>query len=284
MASQRQTNPALIFLDLHRGAKGFIMPNAWDAGSAIVLASEGFQAIGTTSAGIAFSLGKPDYRVGDPRLAVSRTEMLAAVRAIASAVAVPVNADLEAGYGDAPEVVAETVRQAIDAGAAGGNIEDMCSATGALHAEDLAVERIAAARAAAGTSFVLNARTDVFQVDGPAGLGAAIRRANRYLEAGADCVFTPGTTDLAIVRTLVREIAGPLNIVIGLNEAASGALELIEAGVMRISVGGSIARSALGLVRQAARELKAHGTVSYASRQIPQGELNALFARARGCA
>jgi 2-methylisocitrate lyase-like PEP mutase family enzyme len=284
MASRRQKNLAQAFLDLHRAAPGFIMPNAWDAGSAMLLASESFAALGTTSAGIAFSLGKPDYRVGDPRLTVSRAEMLAGVAAIASAVAIPVNADLEAGYGDAPEAVAETVRLAIEAGAAGGNIEDLCAATGDLYAQDLAAERIAAARAAAGTSFVLNARSDVFLLHGTAGLDAAIRRANRYLEAGADCIFTPGATDLALVRTLVKEIAGPLNLVIGLNEAGSSGFELLEAGVTRISVGGSIARAALALVRQAARELKIRGTVAYASGQIPQAELNALFARARGCA
>jgi 2-methylisocitrate lyase-like PEP mutase family enzyme len=211
------------FLDLHRTPSGFIMPNAWDAGSAIILAAEGFPAIATTSAGIAFSLGRPDYRVGNATLAVSRTEMLAAIEAIVSAVAIPVNADLEAGYGDVPDEVAETVRLAIAAGAAGGNIEDT--------------------------------RT-------------------------TDGVFTPGAIDLTTVRTLVKEIDGPLNLVIGLDEAASSAFDLLAAGAKRISVGGSIARSALGLVRRAARELKSAGTVSYAREQIPQSELNALFARA----
>jgi 2-methylisocitrate lyase-like PEP mutase family enzyme len=287
MALNRQTVLAQTFLDLHTAASGFIMPNAWDAGSAVILASEGFPAIGTTSAGVAFSLGKPDYKVDDPRLAVSRAEMLAAVERLTSAVDIPVNADLEAGYGDAPEAVAETVRLALDSGAAGGNIEDMCAAKGALFPEDLAVERIAAAREAikaAGTSFVLNARTDVFLLSETGGMNTAIRRANRYLEAGADCVFVPGITDLPTVRTLAREIAGPLNIVIGLNEAASSGFDLLEAGVKRISVGGSIARSALGLVQRAARELKTSGTVSYAREQIRQAELNALFARAHSSA
>jgi 2-methylisocitrate lyase-like PEP mutase family enzyme len=271
------------FLDLHRTPSGFIMPNAWDAGSAIILAAEGFPAIATTSAGIAFSLGRPDYRVGNATLAVSRTEMLAAIEAIVSAVAIPVNADLEAGYGDVPDEVAETVRLAIAAGAAGGNIEDTRTADGELYGEELAVERIAAARAAidaAGTTFVLNARTDVFLLHGKDSIDRAISRANRYFEAGADCVFAPGATDLATVRTLVKEIDGPLNVVIGLDEAASSAFDLLAAGAKRISVGGSIARSALGLVRRAARELKSAGTVSYAREQIPQSELNALFARA----
>src|SRR5262245_51649440 len=112
------------FRALHTAPKGFVMPNAWDAGSAIVLAGEGFKAIATTSAGIAFSLGKPDYGVGDPRFAVTREEMFGRIREITAAARVPVNGDLEAGYGDSPEAVAETIRLAVAAGLAGGNIED----------------------------------------------------------------------------------------------------------------------------------------------------------------
>ena len=268
------------FLELHRANRGFVMPNAWDPGSAVLLAAEGFEAIGTTSAGIAFSLGRPDYNVRDSRLAVGREEMLEVVGKIAAAVSIPVNADLEAGYGDAPEDVADTVRMAMDAGAAGGNIEDTDAAHGRLFDEQLAVARIAAARAAidaAGCSFVLNARTDAFQFPGNGALRIAIQRANRFIEAGADCVFVPGVTDPSLVSTLAREIAGPLNIVMGLNEAGASAFSLIEAGARRISVGGSIARSAMALVRRSAQELRTLGTVSYASSQIPQRELNALF-------
>jgi 2-methylisocitrate lyase-like PEP mutase family enzyme len=271
------------FMALHHAQRGFVMPNAWDAGSAIVLASEGFPAIGTTSAGIAFALGKPDYGVADAHLAVGRDEMLEAVRRIASSVSVPVNADLEAGYGDTAAEVAETVRRAIEAGAAGCNIEDADPAGGLFDA-DRAAERIEAAREAiraSGIPMVLTARTDVFQGRGPDPLEAAIERGNRYLEAGADCVFAPGLVDVRLAGILARELAGPLNLVIGLNESAASAFALIDAGVRRISVGGSIARSALGLVRQAARELRERGTVGYAAGQIPQPELNALFERAR---
>ena len=234
------------FLELHCANRGFVMPNAWDPGSAVLLAAEGFEAIGTTSAGIAFSLGRPDYNVRDSRLAVGREEMLEVVGKIAAAVSIPVNADLEAGYGDAPEDVADTARMAMDAGAAGG-------------------------------SFVLNARTDAFQFPGNGALRIAIQRANRFIEAGADCVFVPGVTDPSLVSTLAREIAGPLNIVMGLNEAGASAFSLIEAGARRISVGGSIARSVMALVRRSAQELRTLGTVSYASSQIPQRELNAVF-------
>jgi 2-methylisocitrate lyase-like PEP mutase family enzyme len=271
----QQSERAQAFLALHRQPGGFILGNAWDAGSAVLMASEGFAAIATTSAGVAFSLGKPDYRVGDTGLAVSREAALRRLAEMAAAVDIPVNADLEDGYGEAPDAVAETVRLAVAAGAAGGNIEDIGAGPG-LYDEALSVERIAAAREAA-PDFVLNARTDALQVDGPAGMAEAIRRGNRYLEAGADCVFVPGTGDLALIRTLAREIAGPLNIVVGLTSANATARQMLEAGVQRISTGGSIARAALGLVRRASRELLDQGTYVFGAGQIGQGELNALY-------
>ncbi len=274
---------AQTFLDLHRADRGFVMPNAWDAGTAVLLAEAGFSAIGTTSAGIAFSLGKPDFNVRNASLAVTLEETLNAVRRIATAIPLPVNADLEAGYGDTPDQVAESVRLAIATGAAGCNIEDTDRATGELFDAAEAVERIAAAHAAVracGQPFVLNARTDVFQHGGDQGMQLAVERCNRFFGAGADCVFTPGVADVERARTLVRELTGPLNLVVGLNESASSARALIDVGVKRISVGGSIARAALGLVRQAAIELREQGTVGYANGQVPQGELNALFERA----
>lgn len=278
------TDPGHAFLALHRAAQGFVMPNAWDPGSAVLLASEGFAALGSTSAGIAFSLGKPDYNVRNPALAVGRDEMLEAIARIATAVPLPVNADLESGYGDTPEQVADTVRRAIAAGAAGCNLEDVDTRSGRLFEPAAAAERIAAARAAivaSGRAFVLTARTDVFQQGGADALAQAIARGNHYLAAGADCVFPPGVADAERARQLVREIAGPINLVVGLGEASSSARALLEAGVQRVSVGGSIARAALGLVRRAARELREAGTVTYAAGQIPQGELNALYEHSR---
>jgi 2-methylisocitrate lyase-like PEP mutase family enzyme len=272
----RQQDAARAFRAMH--ATGFILPNAWDAGSAKILAAEGFQAIGTTSAGIAFSLGKQDYQVSDARLAVSRDEMFTRMAEIVAAVAVPVSGDLEAGFGDAPDAVAGTVRQAIEIGLAGGNIEDQNPATGVLYDEALAVERIAAARAAGGSRFVLNARTDVLFGSAPDALATTIRRANRYLAAGADCVFTPGARDLATIATLAREIAGPVNIVIGLVGPIGDARAVIAAGARRVSVGGTIARSVMAFVRQCARELHAHGTIGFSAGQIAQDDLNRLFA------
>src|SRR5262249_13949151 len=151
------------FLALHRQPRGFVLPNAWDAASALLLAEAGFPALATTSAGIAFSLGKQDYRVSDPRLAVGRGGEFRRIGEIVAASPVPVSADLEAGWGDAPEAVATTIEMALDAGLAGANIEDKPAGGDRLHDESLAVERIAAAVAAARAHddcFVVNARTD----------------------------------------------------------------------------------------------------------------------------
>lgn len=276
----RTARHAAVFRRLHDGRTGFVMPNAWDAGSAIVLVDAGFDVIATTSAGIAFSLGRPDHGIPAGGSRVERPRMLERVRQITAAVDVPVNGDLEDGYGERPEDVAETIRLAIDAGLAGGNVED--HAGGRLYDEELAVERIAAAHeaaAASGTGFVVCARTDGMLVDRSAPLADSIRRANRYREAGADCLDVPGVDDLDRITTLVREIDGPLNVVMGLGSARLTADALRAAGVARISLGGSIARAALGLVRAAAHELRERGTIEFAACQISQSELNGLFAR-----
>lgn len=270
------------FKALHAQKPGFIMPNAWDAGSALALASAGFSAIATTSAGIAFACGKQDYNVSDPRFGVGRDEMFARMTEIASAVSIPVNGDLEAGFGDAPEDVAATISDAIAAGLAGGNVEDKIPMAPALYDEALAVVRIRAARAAidaAGSDFVLTARTDALQWDG--GVAAAIRRANLYREAGADCLFAPGASDIETIALLAREIDGPLNMVMGLGDAQGDARAWLDAGVQRVSLGGSIARAALGFIKRAAEELRDHGTIGFAAGQMSHAELNTLFAARR---
>ncbi len=278
-----QAGRARDFFELHASDRpGFIMPNAWDAGSAIVLESVGFKAIATTSAGIAFSLGRQDYHVADRRFAVSRDEMFKCMQAIASAVELPVNGDLEAGYGDRPEDVAQTIEDAIAAGLAGGNIEDKRPLANELYDETLAVERMIAAReriSALKSSFVLTGRTDAFAVLKEGAAAVAIKRSNLLLEAGADCAYTPGPGDLATHAMLVKEIAGPLNVVMGLGNIAGNAHALIDAGVKRVSLGGSIARSALGFLRDSACEIRDRGTMSFLDRSIGHGELNALFAR-----
>ncbi len=281
MTRLSQPEAGRAFLAMHRTKPGFALPNAWDAGSAILLASAGFPAIATTSAGIAFSLGQPDYQMGDTDLSVSREKMFERIREIAAAVSLPVNGDLEAGYGDTPEAVAETIRLAIDAGLAGGNIEDRVPGEARLYDESLAVERLRAAREAIGdVPFVLNARIDAFQMSGNA-LSEAIRRGNLYRAAGADCVFTPGPADIETVATLAREIDAPLNVVTGLGNAQQEVAPLLAAGVQRISLGGSIARAAMGFVRNAAQELRESGTIGFAAIQMQGGELNSLFRKAR---
>ena len=276
---------AAEFLARHRSGPGFILPNAWDAGSAIVLAAAGFPAIATTSSGIAFSLGRQDYQVDRDSCRVSREAMFGRMKEIVDAVSVPVSGDLEAGYGDSPDAVADTIRSAIEIGLAGGNIEDRIPGMDALYDESLAVERIQAARETINASkrpFVLTARSDAIlhEVDG---IQAAIHRSNLYRRAGADCLFTPGVSDLSNVTRLAREIDGPLNMVLGLGTNVGNAKEWIAAGVRRVSLGGSIARSALGLVQCAARELLDNGTIGFAEQQLPQSALNTLFAKPPPC-
>jgi 2-methylisocitrate lyase-like PEP mutase family enzyme len=269
------------FVDLH--ADGcLLLPNAWDLGSAKILAAAGFPALATTSAGIAFSLGRPDYYFHDECGAgarVDRDTMLDRVKSIVDSVDVPVSADLEEGYGTAPEAVAQTVALAAGAGAAGGNIEDFTGdRSRPLFELALATDRIQAARSAldaAGVPFVLNGRTDAVSVG--AGLDEAVRRANAYLSAGADCVFIPSVSDPDAIATLVREIDGPVNIVMGLTGNQLSLAQLRDLGVRRVTVGGSLARAMYHHLITAARELMERGTFGYATTQIGHGTLNEMF-------
>ncbi|TXT35153.1 MAG: PEP phosphonomutase [Comamonadaceae bacterium] len=265
------------FRQWHQESQAFLMPNAWDAGSACILAASGFQCLATTSAGIAFSLGQPDVEG-----CVSRSQMMERIHQIASAVTLPVSADLEAGFGAAPEEVAETIRLAIQAGVVGGNIEDL---SGHPHSPlfdlELAADRIRAARETAdrsGITFTLTARTDCYLANVPSPFAEAVRRANRFREMGADCLFVPGVKDAETIAALVREIDGPLNVVMGLTGSVFTVSQLDNLGVKRISIGGSLARSALGLVRRAAQEMREHGSFTFAEQQIPDAELCNFFA------
>jgi len=277
--STRQHQHADSFRALHAARGGFIMPNAWDAGSARVIASEGFLAIATTSAGIAFSQGRQDYMVERADLGLERKAMLARMAEIVAASPVPVNGDLEAGYGDRPETVAETVALAIDIGLAGGNIEDKIPFEAALYDEAHAARRIAAAKAGAGDNpFVLTARTDAVLLGLPDAFETAIRRAALFIEAGADCIFIPGVEDPGAIGRLAREISAPINIVAGLTGTSGNVHAMLAAGAGRVSLGGTLARAALGLVRAGARELRETGGLSFAEGQLSTRELNRLFA------
>ncbi len=262
---------AAALLALHSGP-GFVLPNAWDAGSARILVQVGSPAIATTSAGIAWSLGVPDGEVLD------LDTMLERVAGIVAAVDVPVTADLEAGYGQTPDEVGRTVARAAALGAVGGNLEDARPGGSGLYSLDEAVERLAAARAAAPPgSFVLNARTDTyFGASEGDPFDHTVERARRYLDAGADCVLVPGVVEADTIRRLAAAIPGPLNIVAGLaNTIDAGAL--FSLGVQRVSLGGSLARALLGLLDRAGRELLDTGTLGFLKGAIPYAEVQRRF-------
>ncbi len=260
---------AATFLALHKGS-GFVLPNAWDAGSARILEQVGFPAIATTSAGIAWSCGVPDGGRMD------RDEMLEHVGRIVAAVDVPVTADLEAGYGETPDDVGHTVSLAVEAGAVGANLED--AGKNGLFGVDEGADRIAAARAAAPAgTFVLNARTDTYFA-GTSGdvFAETVRRAKRYLEAGADCVFVPGVVESDAIRKLATAIPGPLNVVAGLANTID-APTLFSLGVKRVSLGGSLARAAFSMLERAGRELHDSGTLGFLEGAIAYADLQKRF-------
>lgn len=268
------------FQQLHTGNSIFLMPNAWDVGSALMLASFGFPAIATTSAGVAFSLGFPDHEA-----AVSRETMLDRVGAIAAALPLPVSADLQSGFGAQPGDVGQTIQSAILAGVVGANIEDYSGDPAQpLFAIEHAALRIRAARRAAdasGVPFVLTARTDAYLTGASKPFAEAVERCNAYREAGADCLFVPGASDPESIAALVREIRGPLTVVMGLMGSPLTVPQLGSLGVRRVTIGGSLARATFGLIRKAATEMAELGTFSYAAQQIPDSELSQFFADQR---
>ncbi len=247
-----------------------MLPNAWDAGSARILEQVGFPAVGTTSAGIAWSCGVPDGAVLD------RDTMLEHVGRIVAAVSVPVTADLEAGYGDTADDVGRTVARAVELGVVGANLED--AHEGRLFGIGEAADRIAAARAVApGGTFVLNARTDTYFA-GTTGdaFPTTVERAVRYLDAGADCVFVPGVVEEDTIRRLAVAIPGPLNVVAGLANTID-ATTLFSLGVKRVSLGGSLARATLSMVERAGRELLDSGTLGFLDGAIGYADLQRRF-------
>ena len=269
MTTGPSTDKAAALLALHAGP-GFVLPNAWDAGSARILEQVGFPAIATTSAGIAWSCGVPDGE------ALDRDRMLEHVARIVAAVGVPVTADLEAGYGDTADDVGRTVARAVELGAVGGNLED--AGKDGLYGIDEAVDRLAAARAVAprGT-FVLNARTDTYFA-GRSGdaFAETVERAVRYVEAGADCVFVPGVVEEDTIRRLAAAIPGPLNVVAGLANLID-ASTLFSLGVKRVSLGGSLARAALSMVERSGRELLDSGTLGFLDGAMGYADLQRRF-------
>jgi len=268
------------FSAMHSGPGIIVLPNAWDIGSAVVMADAGFPAIATTSAGVAFAQGLPD---GEK---IAKEKMLEIVSAIAAAVPVPVTADLEAGYGPKPEHVARTVKDAIDAGLAGCNIEDTLNRGGKkLYGFEASVDRIRAGAEAAkkaGVKFVLNARTDAYLMqlgNAKTNFAESVKRANAYLAAGATSAFVPGALDADTIRQLAHEIDGPMNVLgaLGGRPAPYTVAELESFGVKRISIGGSLASAALGFVRRMVGEIRKKGTFAYHAGAFSHAEATALF-------
>ena len=246
----------------------FVMPNPWNAGSARMLEALGFAALATTSAGYAFAAGKRDSAGG-----LSRDEVLANAREIASATELPVSGDLEDGFGRAPETCAKTIVMASKAGLVGGSIEDATGDEGApIHDFSLAVERVAAACAAARPlAFVLTARAENF-LHGRLDLDDTIKRLAAFEAAGADVLYAPGLPGLAAIKEVCASLSKPVNVVMGLSGPRYSVEQLRAAGVRRISVGGSFARAALGGFMRAAQEVRAHGTFTYAADAMPDAE------------
>jgi 2-methylisocitrate lyase-like PEP mutase family enzyme len=267
------------FRALHQRPGAFVIPNPWDAGTARILTSLGFEALTTTSAGLAFSLGRRDGAG-----LISREETLANAKAIVDATDLPVAADLENGFGDAPEAAAETIRLAGEvAGLVGGSIED---ATGdsrrPIYDFAHAVERVAAAVEAARAlpfPFVLVGRAENF-LHGRPDLDDTIRRLQAYEAAGADALYAPGLTRLDDTRIVCESVTKPVNVVMGLvgaPGAPTSVAELAAVGVRRISLGSALSRAALGGFLRAAREIKEQGTFTFAADAIPFAEVSALM-------
>jgi 2-methylisocitrate lyase-like PEP mutase family enzyme len=269
-----QTSLAAKFRAMH-GSGCFVLPNPWDIGTAIYLERLGFKALATTSAGFAFSRGKPDG-------GVPRDEMLAHIREIAEATSLPVNADFQAGYGDEPEEVAGNVQLCIGTGVVGLSIEDSTGRSDhALYEKNLAVERIRAALTAvnaSGTGVVLTGRCEAWLVGIADPLRTALDRLIAYAEAGADCLYAPGATKPDEIAQIVKTVAPkPVNVLVsGFNHQLTVS-ELADLGVRRISVGSGLALAAWGALLRAAREIKTNGTFNLLANNAPSADLNELF-------
>jgi 2-methylisocitrate lyase-like PEP mutase family enzyme len=265
-----QNEKGRVFRALHERKQAFLLPNPWDIGSARMLAHMGFEALATSSAGFAYSMGRRDY-------GVTRAAVLEHIRAVTSAVDLPVNGDLENGFGDAPETAAETVRMAAEAGLAGGSIED---ATGReedpVYPIELAAERVrAAAEAAHGLAFpfTLTARAENY-LHGREDLDGTIRRLQAFQEAGADVLYAPGLSRLEDIAAVIRAVDRPVN-VLALAHLDKAGLESV--GVRRISVGSALARAAYGALLRAAEEMRTQGTFTFAGEAASSRDLGAVL-------
>ena len=265
------------FRALHERPGVFLIPNPWNAGSAMILEALGFEALATTSAGYAFNAGHDD--APDE---LTREGLLENAREMAAATNVPVSADMQNGFGDAPEACAEMIRLAAGAGLAGGSIEDASSEREPrIYEFEHAVERVAAAaEAARECNFVLTARAENF-LHGRNDLEDTIRRLRAFAEAGADVVYAPGLPNLDAIRAVCSSVAKPVNVLMGIRGTTYPVEQVAAAGAKRISVGGSLARAALGGLVRAAREIREKGTFTYTEEAIPGSEVVRLLMSVR---
>jgi 2-methylisocitrate lyase-like PEP mutase family enzyme len=275
MTMRSQADKGRVFRALHERRGIFVMPNPWDAGTAKLFASLGFEALATTSFGLANALGRIDGT-----LAVSREELLANCREIAAATDLPVNADLENGYADDPQKAAEIIRMAAEAGVVGGSIED---ATGRddepIYDFNLAVERVAAAAEVARAlpfAFTFTARAENF-LHGRRDLDDTVKRLQAFAKAGADVLYAPGLRDLATIRQVVAAVTKPLNVVMSAADPDLTTQQLADAGVKRISVGGTLSRLAYAAVRDAALAMRDQGSYQWVRQAMPSKDLKAIL-------
>jgi 2-methylisocitrate lyase-like PEP mutase family enzyme len=273
---RNQTEKALAFRALHERPGAFIIPNPWDAGTAKLLAALGFEALATTSLGLANMLGRPDS-------VVTRHEVIENCRTIAAATELPVNADLENCFAHAPEAAADTIRLAAEAGAVGGSIEDFTGdRANPIYQFELAVARVRAAAAVAHAlpvPFLLTARAENL-LHGSHDLAEAIRRLQAYEAAGADVLYAPGLRNLDEVRRVVSAVKRPFNVVTGWLEPDITATQLAEAGAKRISVGGALSRLALARFVEAGRAMKDMGSFAWMQDMMPIAETRRMLGTA----
>ena len=266
---------ALVFQALHSRGQPLLLPNPWDAGSAKILTSMGFEALATTSAGLAFSLGRRDSEG-----TLSRGEILANAQSIVEATHLPVSADLENGFGDSPEEVSKTIRMAAEVGLVGGSIEDATGNPQApIYEFNHALERVIAGIEAARSlslPFVFVARAENFSA-GILDLDDTIRRLIAFEQAGADVLFAPGLPNLNAIQLVCEALQKPVNVVMGLAGSTFTVDELAEVGVRRISLGSSFARAALSEFIRAAEEVRTMGTFNFVSNAISFREANSLM-------
>lgn len=271
MKTQKEKGQA--FRALHERKGAFIIPNPWDPGTALMLQRLGFEALATTSAGFASSVGKQDNTP-------DRVEVLKHLAEISAATDLPVSADLGNGFGDAPEIAAAAIRLAADAGVVGGSIEDSTGhAEHAIYDHTQAAERVKAAAEAARSlpfAFTLTARAENY-LNGRPDLKDTIRRLQLYQEAGADVLYAPGLTKSEDIRTVVKSVDRPVNVLVGLGGMNLTVEELSELGVRRVSVGSGLYRAAIGAFLRTAREMKERGAFTFAEQAASSKEISALL-------